>query len=145
MSRSRDILEGIIVFAVMTAVLLPVRIVFVSYVSDNWFGSFGIISAISAAMIILTKKNKLGKFGRMFSRQMYKFQKGKRAIVTYGQATFLLAILGVSIFAIEQGNSTYLELKEEMAFKNQERINTQTITKEISKWSVNDYAFKNIS
>ena len=129
-----------IVFAVMTALLLPVRMVFVSYVTDNWLGSFGLISAISATMIILAKKDKLGKFGKMFSRQMLKLQKGKRAIVVYGESIFVITILGISIFAIEQGNSTYIELKEEMISQNQ-NIDAQKITQEISKWSISDWGF----
>ena len=76
--NKKDFFEALIVFAVMTGILLPVRLVFVAYVSDNWFGSFGIIAIISATMIILTKKGKLGKFGRMFERQIDKIQHGKK-------------------------------------------------------------------
>ena len=73
-------LEGLIVFAVITGILLPVRLFFVAYVSDNWFGSFGVIGAISILLLTLAKKDKLGKFGQMFNRQIEKFQHGKKAI-----------------------------------------------------------------
>ena len=101
----RNILESLLVFSIMAGVLLPARILFVAYVSDNWLGSLGIISAISAVMIILAKKKRLGLFGDMFERQMYKFQKGKRGIVVFAESLFLLFILGIMIFAIDQGNS----------------------------------------
>ena len=107
----RGIFESLIVFGVMTGLLLPARLLFVEYVSDNWFGSLGIISAISISVIILVKKKKLGFFGPMFERQIYKFQKGKRGLVVFGESIFLLLMLGVMIFAIDQGNSVYSDLK----------------------------------
>ena len=90
------------------------------YVSDNWFGSFGLISVISITVIILTKKRKLGKFGEMFDRQLSKLQHGKRAKIVYGQSILFLLILGGTIFAIEQGNSTYVELKNEILKENED-------------------------
>ena len=107
----RGIFESLIVFGIITGLLLPARLLFVEYVSDNWFGSLGIISIISISVIILAKKKKLGFFGPMFERQMYKFQKGKRGWVVFGESIFLLLILGIMIFAIDQGNSVYSDLK----------------------------------
>jgi hypothetical protein len=68
--KRQNILEGLIVFGVMTGILLPARLLFVSYISSDWFGSFGIITIISVTMIVLTKKGKLGRFGEMFERQI---------------------------------------------------------------------------
>jgi len=107
----RGIFESLIVFAVMTGVLLPARLLFVEYVTDNWFGSLGIITAISISVVILAKKKKLGFFGPMFERQIYKFQKGKRGLVIFGESVFVLLMLGTMIFAIDQGNSVYSDLK----------------------------------
>ena len=95
----------------MTGILLPTRLLFVEYVSDDWLGSVGVIGAISILVLVLAKKNKLGILGPMLERQIYKFQKGKRGIVIFGESIFLLILLGGMIFAIEQGNSTYAELK----------------------------------
>lgn len=107
----RGIFESLFVFGIMTGLLLPARLLFVEYVSDNWFGSFGIISIISISIIILAKKQKLGFFGPMLERQIYKFQKGKRGILILGESAFLLVLLGSTIIAIEQGNSLYSDLK----------------------------------
>ena len=109
----RGIFESLIVFVVMASILLPARLLFVEHVTDDWLGSFGIISVISAAVIILARKKKLGVFGHMFERQMYKFQKGKRGLVVFGESAILLLILGGMIFAIDQGNTTYAHLKPE--------------------------------
>ena len=111
----KGIFESLIVFGVITGILLPVRLLFVEYVSDNWFGSLGVIAVISIAIIILAKKKKLGFFGVMFERQLYKFQKGKRGLVVFAESVFLLMVLGGMIFAIEQGNSTFSDLKIETA------------------------------
>jgi len=102
--------ESLIVFLFMAGVLLPARLLFVQYVSDNWFGSFGIILALSLSVIILAKKKKLGSFGPMLERQICKFQKGKRGMLVFGESVFLLLILGGMIFAIHQGNSVYSDL-----------------------------------
>ncbi|MGI9566607.1 MAG: hypothetical protein ACR2LL_06290 [Nitrosopumilus sp.] len=59
----------------------------------------------------MVKKKKLGVFGTMFERQIYKFQKGKRGLLVFGESAFLLLMLGSMIFAIDQGNSVYSDLK----------------------------------
>jgi len=113
--------ESIIVFGVLTGILLPVRLVFVSYFSDNWFGSFGLISAISIAIVILAKKRKLGRFGRMFENQMLKLHQGKRRIVIYTLATLIVLYLSLSIYSINEGNSTFLEEKNLMVQQLKEK------------------------
>ena len=136
----RGIFESLIVFGVMGGLLLPARLLFVEYVSDNWFGSLGIISIISIFLIILARKKKLGFFGSMLERQMYKFQKGKRGLLVIGESVFLLLILGGMIFAIDQGNSVYSELKiqnmENMPTTSSEQIFESAKELEASDWVV---------
>lgn len=95
----------------MGGILLPARVLFVEFVSDDWLGSLGIISILSLLVILLAKYNKLGFFGPMLERQMFKFQKGKRGILLFAESVFLLIILGTMIFAIDQGHSIYDERK----------------------------------
>ena len=123
----------------MTGLLLPVRLLFVSYVSDNWLGSFGLVGGISILMIILTKKGKLGKFGQMFERQLTKLQRGKRAKIVYGQSIFFLLVLGGTIFAIEQGNSTYIDLKEELISQHEEFSNPEQILAKAEEITIMDW------
>jgi len=135
----RGIFESLIVFGIMTGLLLPARLLFVEYVSDNWWGSFGIISVISITIIILAKKQKLGFLGPMLERQIYKFQKGKRGILVCGESALLLVLLGSTIFAIDQGNSVYLDLK----LQNNRNISSDSIQSqvvEITKdWTIVDW------
>lgn len=140
-NRKTNFLEGILVFAVMTGLLLPVRLVFVTYVSDNWFGSFGIISAISIVMIVLVKKGKLGKFGEIFERQLSKIQHGKKGMIVYGQAILFLMILGGTIFAIEMGNSVYAELKEEILVEHEELSQPDSLIAQSEEFEAQDWAF----
>ena len=113
----RGIFESLIVFSIMTCLLLPARLLFVEFVTDEWFGSLGIISAISISVIILAKKKKLGFFGSMFERQLYKLQKGKRGKLIFAESIFVLFMLGGTVFAIDQGNSVYSDLKVQISEK----------------------------
>ena len=135
----RGIFESLIVFGVLTGILLPTRLLFVEYISDNWFGSLGVISAISITIIVLAKKKKLGFFGVMFERQLYKFQKGKRGLVVFGESIFLLLVLGGMIFAIEQGNSTFSHLKMETAQNLPATENPEQILKMTDKVNNQDW------
>lgn len=110
---------------------------FVAYVSDNWFGSLGMISAISLCVIILAKKKKLGFFGPMLENQIHKFQKGKRKFVVMGESVFLLFILGVMIFAIEQGNSIYSDLQ--VSSKIPSTITDTEILESTKSWNISDW------
>jgi len=106
-------IESLIVFGVMGCILLPARLLFVEFVSDDWLGSLGVISILSFLVILLAKKNKLGFFGPMLERQMFQFQKGKKGILVFAESAVLLVILGSMIFAIDQGHSIHAEQKIE--------------------------------
>ena len=137
--KHKNFVEGVIVFSVMTGLLLPVRLFFVTYVSTDWLGSFGIISAISIAMIVLTKKGKLGRFGQMFERQINKLQHGKRAKFVYGQSIIFLLILGGTIFAIEQGNSVHADLKEQILTEHEEFSDPNQILQKTEELEAQDW------
>lgn len=136
----KSIYETIIVFAVMTGVLLPVRLLFVTFVSDDWLGSFGVISAISVAILVLAKKKKLGEFGNMFQRQIEKLLKGKRRIVVYAETVFVLVLMGSMILAINQGNSTYAHMQDQF-FVSEEIDNPEKIMQHTNEWTSSDWFY----
>ena len=130
--------EVIIVFSVMTGLLLPVRLIFVTFISDDWLGSFGIISAISVIMLVMVKKKKLGEFGNMFERQIEKLLTGKRKLLVYAESVFVVSLLGVMILAITLGDSTYSHMKDEFLISQQ--INTpENLTEYANNWTINDW------
>ena len=106
--------EAVIVFLVMTGIFLPVRFLFVTFVSDHWFGSFGIVSAVAIIMVILAKKGKLGKFGQMFQRQMIKIHTGKRRKLIYTHLALSVFLTGLFIVSINLGNTIYVDQKNEI-------------------------------
>jgi len=107
-------MEAVIVFLVMTGIFLPVRFLFVTFVSDHWFGSFGIVSAFAIIMVILAKKGKLGKFGQMFQRQMMKIHTGKRRKLIYTHLALSVFLTGLFIVSINLGNTIYVDQKNEI-------------------------------
>ena len=74
----------------------------------------------------------------MFKRQMYKFQRGKRGLLVFGESAFLLVILGSMIFAIDQGNSIYYDLKiqniENISLSSAENVLDLADNLEYSDW-----------
>lgn len=91
--------ETLIVFGTITMILFPIRLLFVTYITDNWFASFGIIAAISLTMVFLAKRNKMGKFGELFVRVMRKWNSGKRQYFLY-LPPILLLIVSVGIILL---------------------------------------------
>ena len=112
---NQDRKEMLIVFGTMMLVMLPVRLLMVEYVSDNWWGSFGAISGIAILMVILVKKKKLGRFGEMFESQMLKLhRKGLRQKFVFGNMIFAIFVTGLLIFSINVGDTIYLDAKNEI-------------------------------
>ncbi|MGI0061995.1 MAG: hypothetical protein ACREBA_06045, partial [Nitrosotalea sp.] len=71
-----DIKEKLIVFGVITGIFLPIRMVFYAYFSAHWIGSLGLVSSLMFVLIFLAHKQKLGRFGNLFLRQITKTIKG---------------------------------------------------------------------
>lgn len=122
MKRLKEFIETFSVGIILLFVLLPIRIIFVRYVADDWLGSFGLITAFSLLILYLSRKNKLGWFGRAFNRQMFKVHKGKRRIFVYSQLAIGFIFFAGTIYAIGLGDSYYAVEKtiviESLEFKN---------------------------
>lgn len=118
----KEFIESISVGLILIFVLIPIRIAFVRYVSDDWLGSFGVITAFSLMILYLAKKNKLGWFGRAFTRQMFRVHKGKRRIFVYTQLILGFFFFAGTIYAINLGDSYFETEKtiviETLDFKN---------------------------
>ncbi|AJW70483.1 hypothetical protein [Nitrosopumilus adriaticus] len=114
-------LEFLIVAISLIAILVPLRIFAKIIFIDEWIGAIGIITAVFGLMLYLSKKEKLGIFGKMFIRQITKNHKGKRKWIIYSQTGLFLSIGIMTIFCIHAGNTEYLILKEQVIseFENQ--------------------------
>lgn len=104
--------ESLLVMLVMAGILLPLRFITVYAFGDHWLGSLGVITAVTLIILTLAKKQKLGKFGDMLIRQINRFhRKGKKKWVVIGYMSFLALYGGFSVYAINEGNTTYYDLK----------------------------------
>lgn len=104
---SKDTRDWLIVGLVITVGLLPVRLLFVEFVSDKWIGSFGIVSIVMIVIVVLAGKEKLGSFGKMFLRQMIRTHQGKRRVITYTIIFLTVSYLSASILLVESGNGLF--------------------------------------
>lgn len=110
--EKNELKEKIIVLGVTIGLFFPIRIFFSSYISENWFGSIGIMSAFAVLLVVLIKKEKLGWFGKIFEKQMRKIVGGKTGKYLIGFAIFFLVYFGATLFFMDRGNTIYLDDKE---------------------------------
>lgn len=107
--------ESIIVGLVLAGILIPLRFLTLFALGDSWIGTLGVISFVTLIMIILSHKQKIGKFGDMFLRQITKMHKGKRKWFIYTQTVIFFTFALTSLYAINEGNTTYLDMKLQVA------------------------------
>lgn len=107
-----DFKEKLIVIGFLVGIFLPLRLVFVEYVTDQWLGSFGLISGIGLLMLFLIKKGKLGKIGDIFERQMKKTIFGKTGKIVIALSLLSMIYFSSSMIFIERGTSVYSEDQE---------------------------------
>ena len=106
---TKDFKEKLIVFAFLVGIFLPLRLVFVEYVSDQWLGNFGLISGLGLILLILIKKRKLGRIGNIFEKQMKKTIFGKTGKVVIALSLFSALYFGSTMIFMERGISVYSE------------------------------------
>ena len=108
---NNDFREKLVVIGLFVGIFLPVRMLFVEYVSDHWLGSLGLISGLGFLFLILVKKQKLGKIGKIFEKNTQKMVFGKTAKLVIGLSLISLLYFGSSVMFIERGDSLYSEDK----------------------------------
>ncbi len=116
-----DIKEKLIVFGVVTGIFLPIRMVFYAYFSSHWIGSLGLVSSLMFVLIFLAHKQKLGRFGNLFLRQMTKTIKGKSGKIAIVLSLVLITYFTSTLVWIERGNTIYSDEKHlvsDMIFSN---------------------------
>ena len=86
--------------------------------------------SISVLLIYLSKKGKLGWFGRAFHRQMFKIHRGKRRYFVYFQVISATIFFSASIFGIHLGDTL---LQEKQILKDKLDVDTMEEFAERSK------------
>ncbi len=110
-----DLKEKAVILGFTSAIFLPVRLVAGQFLLDHWLGMLGVASAISILLMVLVKKEKLGKIGAIFQRQMTKTLWGKSIRWIVLMLVVFSAYFGTTILLVEKGNTTYLADKQIIA------------------------------
>ncbi len=108
----QDVKEKIFLMGITAGIFLPVRMLFVNYVTDDWLGSVGLLSLFGLVFIYLTQKRKLGRLGRIVEKQMRKTIGGRAGKYIVAFSLVFLIYFGASIFFMDRGNSVYYYDKE---------------------------------
>jgi hypothetical protein len=93
--------------------LIPIRLLFIEYIGDNWFGSFGLLTALSSAILILTYKNKLGWFGRSIKR-FFRKRHTKKRILMGVHFSISVVMLSTFIYAVNYAEDNFEFEKDEI-------------------------------
>lgn len=139
-----EIFESFLVFTFLLGVLFPIRMLFVTYVSDHWIGSLGILTSVYVIIIILVKKNKLGKFGKMIAKQLFKIHRGKRRYFVYTNIAISTLFFTMAVYGMETAKGDIYQEQLDKLFdqlpKNlQDPIEAQNyVTVELPKMSPDD-------
>jgi len=127
--KKKDYKEKLIVSGVFIAIFLPVRLVFYTYVSQWWLGSLGLISALAFIVTYLSHKDKLGKFGRMWKKQIVKLARGKLGVISMSLAITMIVFYSITVYGFNAGQDheaypgivAFLQ-EEDMMIINNEQI-----------------------
>ena len=106
-TRGYIIKQNIVVALVMVSVFLPVRLFFYNYVTTNWLGNLGIISAIAIVMFVLIEKDKLGWFGLYFKNRIRRIVFHRIIWVIVISDILIIAMYGFLLWEIDKIESNY--------------------------------------
>lgn len=126
---AKDLKEKAIILGFTSAIFLPVRLLVGQFLLDHWLGMLGIASLISVGLVVLVKKDKLGRIGQIFQKQMTKTLWGKSAKWIVLTLVLFSAYFGTTILLVEKANTEYFEDKQIIA----NGLSTQIDGKVISK------------
>lgn len=107
--NSQLIKNNLIFLGASLGIFLPIRLGFSEFVSDHWLGNLGIVSVTGMILIVLIRKNKLGRLGHVFEKQLISSITGKTGKFIIIASTIFLVYFGTTIVLIERGNTTYLD------------------------------------
>jgi len=115
-----DFKEKAITALFFTGIFLPIRLVFYSFVSEIWIGSFGLISGVLILVMYLAHKERLGAIGRIVNRQVHSFSKGKIGLLSILYLVFVIYLYSLVIYGVE--NPPEIRKAEFMAVLEEEGI-----------------------
>lgn len=97
----KDLREKAVTALFFAGVFLPVRLLFYTYVSQWWLGSFGMMTIILVSLFYLAKRGKLGRLGFVVMGQLDRMAKGKLGAGGLVAALFIIYFYSNMIYGIE--------------------------------------------
>ena len=92
---------------------MPVRLLFYTYVTTYWLGSFGLISGILIIILYLTRKNKLGYIGKLINKKFLAIKKSKLTYFAIFMEFTIILIFTCCLIAVNhEGNEEYLKMMD---------------------------------
>lgn len=107
----KSVREKLITVGFFTGIFLPARLLFYTYVSQYWLGSFGLISGILLTLMYFSNKGRLGKVGEIVNRQVNQYTKGKFGLLTIFMFLFFIYVFSLTIYGI---NNVPMQTKNQM-------------------------------
>lgn len=115
-----DLKEKLVTAGFFTGIFLPIRLLFYSFVSKYWLGSFGLITIVLVTLMYFSNKGKLGRLGIIVNRQVQSFATGKFGLFSIIWLLFMIYLCSMIIYGV---NNPPQEVKAQ--FK--EVLNTEGI------------------
>lgn len=105
-------LEGVLFWTLFSLIVFPIRISMFYLSHDHWYGVVGVLFSIMTTIVILSKKGKMGWFGRLFIKHIFKLHMGKKRFLVYGTSLLIISCAGLTLYLVNEGNSTYAGIKD---------------------------------
>lgn len=109
--NTEDIKEKMILVGITAAIFLPLRLLVNEYLFDHWIGNLGVATLISTVLIVLVKKEKLGRLGRIFKNQIAKTLWSRSVKIVICLLVLFMAYFGTTILLVDRGNTLYYDDK----------------------------------
>ena len=100
MFNKTDVKEKLLTGLVFTGIFLPVRLLFYTYITTWWLGSFGMVTGVMLTVPYLGRKGKLGWLGKMINKQVTRVSKGKAGIATICFSIFFLTAFANMLYGM---------------------------------------------
>jgi len=105
-NKRQDFVEKIIVSLGFVAIFLPMRYFFYVYISEYWLGSVGLISVVIGVITYLSYKDKFGRFGQLWKKQIHRLARGKLGTIGLIFGICFSLFFGTLIWAFEAGKDS---------------------------------------
>lgn len=99
--RLHNAKEKVLTGLIYTGIFLPARLFFYTYVSQYWFGSFGLMTVLILLVTYLAKKGKMGYVGYLVNKHTQSFARGKFGKFAMAYLIFSIYLSANAIYGIE--------------------------------------------